>query len=141
MSGNGRDGFGPVKSASSMRRVSIGRVTRDVLAAHRRQYPGTGSALVWSVAGAPVTAAQATQAWVRAIANMPDMRKRSGWHDLRHFNASALIAAGISVRAVADRLGHANPTITLQTYGGDRAETSKPCRGLGLSLSPKQRHP
>lgn len=41
---------------------------------------------------------------------------RSGWHDLRHFNASLLISDGLSVRAVADRLGHEDPAETLRTY-------------------------
>ena len=45
-------------------------------------------------------------------------------HDLRHFYASALISAGLSARAVADLLGHENPTTTLRVYAklfpGDR---------------------
>jgi integrase len=42
--------------------------------------------------------------------------QRSGWHDLRHHHASLLIAAGCSPRAVAERLGHADPSETLRTY-------------------------
>jgi integrase len=37
-------------------------------------------------------------------------------HDLRHFSASALVAAGVDHRTVADRLGHASPAFTLATY-------------------------
>jgi integrase len=37
-------------------------------------------------------------------------------HDLRHFFASALIAAGCDVVAVQRQLGHANASITLATY-------------------------
>lgn len=37
-------------------------------------------------------------------------------HDLRHFSASTLVAAGIDHRTVADRLGHASPSFTLATY-------------------------
>jgi integrase len=37
-------------------------------------------------------------------------------HDLRHGHASILLDAGVSVREVADRLGHANPTTTLTVY-------------------------
>ena len=37
-------------------------------------------------------------------------------HDLRHFFASGLIAAGCDVVAVQRALGHANATITLNTY-------------------------
>ncbi|WP_319463463.1 tyrosine-type recombinase/integrase [Micromonospora sp. RTP1Z1] len=37
-------------------------------------------------------------------------------HDLRHFFASALIRAGLSVKVVSDRLGHANAAQTLGVY-------------------------
>ena len=39
------------------------------------------------------------------------------FHDLRHFYASALIAAGLNVKVVQSRLGHATATETLDTYG------------------------
>jgi integrase len=32
-------------------------------------------------------------------------------------HASALIAAGVDVVAISQRLGHANPTVTLNIYG------------------------
>lgn len=45
-------------------------------------------------------------------------------HDLRHFYASALISGGVSVRGVADLLGHEDPALTLRVYAklfpGDR---------------------
>ncbi|MFI5035021.1 MAG: tyrosine-type recombinase/integrase [Acidimicrobiales bacterium] len=37
-------------------------------------------------------------------------------HDLRHFAATRLIAAGVPVRTVSGRLGHANPSTTLSVY-------------------------
>ena len=38
-------------------------------------------------------------------------------HALRHQYASVLLAAGESVVAVAERLGHENATLVLKTYG------------------------
>jgi integrase len=38
-------------------------------------------------------------------------------HSLRHTHASMLIAAGMDILTVSRRLGHASPTITLNTYG------------------------
>ncbi|MGY1619456.1 tyrosine-type recombinase/integrase [Geodermatophilus sp. SYSU D00691] len=38
-------------------------------------------------------------------------------HDLRHHYASVLLAAGESVVAVAERLGHENASLVLTTYG------------------------
>ena len=37
-------------------------------------------------------------------------------HDLRHFTATQLIGAGVDVRTVAGRLGHADPSLTLRVY-------------------------
>lgn len=37
-------------------------------------------------------------------------------HDLRHAAASYLLASGVDVRTVAERLGHANPRTTLSVY-------------------------
>jgi integrase len=38
------------------------------------------------------------------------------FHDLRHTHASILLSQGQSVRAVSQRLGHANPAMTLKVY-------------------------
>jgi integrase len=37
-------------------------------------------------------------------------------HDFRHFTATRLMAAGVPVRTVSGRLGHANPSTTLSVY-------------------------
>jgi integrase len=37
-------------------------------------------------------------------------------HDLRHTHATLLLAKGTPVKVVSERLGHANPTITLTVY-------------------------
>ena len=39
------------------------------------------------------------------------------FHDLRHYFASLLIAAGLDVKVVQTRLRHASATTTLNTYG------------------------
>ena len=49
------------------------------------------------------------------------VRKRAGLdgvrlHDLRHFAATRLLAAGVPVRTVSGRLGHANAATTLGVY-------------------------
>jgi integrase len=37
-------------------------------------------------------------------------------HELRHFSATTAIGAGVDVRTVAGRLGHADPGVTLRVY-------------------------
>ena len=44
------------------------------------------------------------------------LRARVKLHDLRHFYASGLIAAGCDVVTVQRALGHASATVTLNTY-------------------------
>lgn len=43
---------------------------------------------------------------------LPDIRL----HDLRHTACTMLLHAGLNVRAVASRMGHANPNVTLSVY-------------------------
>ena len=38
------------------------------------------------------------------------------FHDLRHLHATALLAAGVPVNTVADRMGHASARMTLDVY-------------------------
>ncbi len=37
-------------------------------------------------------------------------------HDLRHVHATMLLLAGVPVHVVSERLGHADPSITLRVY-------------------------
>jgi integrase len=41
---------------------------------------------------------------------------RIRFHDLRHTHASQLLAAGVNVKVVSERLGHASVAFTLDTY-------------------------
>ena len=38
-------------------------------------------------------------------------------HDLRHTHATHLLAAGVNVKIVSERLGHASTSFTLDVYG------------------------
>lgn len=49
---------------------------------------------------------------VRDAVDAPTVRL----HDLRHFTATQLIAAGVDVRTVAERLGHSDASLTLRVY-------------------------
>ncbi len=64
--------------------------------------------------GKPFHPDSITQKWERFVdkANLPKIRL----HDLRHSNATALIAAGVSAKVVQHRLGHSDVSISLNTY-------------------------
>ncbi|MFE5132015.1 site-specific integrase, partial [Bacillus mobilis] len=38
------------------------------------------------------------------------------FHDLRHTHATLLLAKGVNVKVISERLGHSNIKITLDTY-------------------------
>jgi integrase len=42
--------------------------------------------------------------------------RREGLHQLRHFYASVMLAAGVSIKELAEYLGHADPAFTLRVY-------------------------
>ncbi|GAA3508329.1 site-specific recombinase XerD [Streptosporangium album] len=42
--------------------------------------------------------------------------RQNGFHRLRHHFASVLLEDGVSIKAVAEFLGHADPGFTLRTY-------------------------
>lgn len=52
------------------------------------------------------------------------------FHDLRHFSVSTLIAAGVDVRTVAERHGHAQATMTLNRYAHALPERDRVAAGI-----------
>ena len=64
--------------------------------------------------GEPIHPHAVYEAFRRIVANagIPAMR----FHDLRHTHGSLLIAEGVPVKVVSERLGHAHIAHTLQTY-------------------------
>ncbi|HUB71332.1 MAG TPA: site-specific integrase [Acidimicrobiales bacterium] len=63
------------------------------------------------------------------------------FHDLRHFSATQLVGAGIDIRTVAGRLGHADASTTLRVYSHLLAERDRAAaEHLGaLALGAKSR--
>ena len=55
-------------------------------------------------------------------------------HDLRHYVATRLIAGGVDIRTVANRLGHASPTTTLNTYSHFVSEADRGAADLLADL-------
>lgn len=103
--------WGPLKTTASYRTVPLAAVTRERMAEHLEAFPVRAHGFLFASArGAPLRRSQLEYAWQTAGA------RGKGWHELRHHHASLLIAAGMSPRAVADRLGHGDPSITLQVY-------------------------
>ena len=64
--------------------------------------------------GHPLDRRRFSDSWRATMkaAGLADVR----FHDCRHTFASTLLSAGVSIKAVAEWLGHASPTVTLRTY-------------------------
>ncbi|MGH9118274.1 MAG: tyrosine-type recombinase/integrase [Acidimicrobiales bacterium] len=108
--------LGEPKTDSSYRTVPLATV--DMLSAHLVRFPAAHEwrLMFTNERGAPIQQHPFSSVWETA-------RRRAGlpeWatpHDLRHFYASTLIRAGLSVKVVQARLGHKSATTTLDTYG------------------------
>jgi len=111
---------GDVKTKRSRRRVDLDPGTVDVLREHRknqleaRLLIGAGyhdRGLVFAnVDGAPWNPDSIGQAFKRLVASsgLP----RISLHGLRHTHTSHLLAAGVNVKVVSERLGHASVSFT-----------------------------
>ena len=107
-----------------LRRIALDDTTVAALRAHRTRQAeerlAAGPAwqehdlVVAREDGLPVHPERITAAFRRhaAAAGLPRIRL----HDLRHSYATAALAAGVPVKVVSERLGHANTAITSDLY-------------------------
>jgi integrase len=74
--------------------------------------------------GRPLHRSSWANIWV-PVAQVAGFPKGAGLHSLRHYFATRLIHNGASVKRVQLALGHATPTITLNTYVGEWPDTDQ----------------
>lgn len=106
--------FGPPKTAASNRVLELPEVVAEELARHLARYGDGPDGLIFrSATGQPLRRSTWSDAF-RSAAKAVGVAAST--HDLRHYCASQLIAAGCSVKAVQQHLGHATAAETLDTY-------------------------
>jgi len=112
------------KTPKSARRISLDPATVAALRAHKRRQ--LEERLAWGEAwqdhglvftredGTPLRPAYVSRAFARlaASAGLPTLTL----HGLRHSYATAGLAAGVPVKVMSERLGHANTAITSDLY-------------------------
>ncbi len=109
--------LGPAKTESSVRTIPAPTSVLEALTAHLQAHGEGPLRLIFSTShGTAVRRSLAAATW-RDGAEKARAPATSGWHELRHFYASLLIAAGESVKVVQSRLGHKSAMETLDTYG------------------------
>jgi integrase len=105
---------GPTKTGK-VRAVSLPGFLRDMLAAHIADFPNRDGILFAGPVGGMLRPNNfRKRIFYRATkeAGLEGLRV----HDLRHTCAALLFAQGAPIKAVAERLGHSRPTVTLNTY-------------------------
>ncbi|WP_402843719.1 tyrosine-type recombinase/integrase [Microbacterium sp. GXS0129] len=84
--------------------------------------------IVLGALGRPIGPRQLDYAFAKARATVPGLPEDFRFHDLRHYFASLLIAAGLDIKTVQKRLRHKTAQQTLDVYGHlwpDKDESSK----------------
>lgn len=116
------------------RDVPLSEPVKLALAEHIRRFPPKEITLPWdtpdgkptkvrliltSVRGLAIAANDFNRNYWKAAleaAKVPHGRYENGMHELRHFFASVLLDQGESIKAVAEWLGHSDPSFTLKIY-------------------------
>lgn len=110
------------KTDSARRRIDLDPTTVDVLVAWRDWQRTEQAAAGITSAGWMFTDGRGQPGHPHTISQVFErIARRAGvrvirLHDLRHTHGTLLIAAGVPVKVVCERLGHAKPAFTIDTY-------------------------
>jgi len=106
--------FAPTKTTAGTRIIAVGEWVIDELNLHLEQFGAGDGGVIVHTGGRPVDdPVGPLHAGRRKHAGVSD---QVSFHDLRHFFASALIAAGCT-KQVQAALGHESAKVTLDVYG------------------------
>lgn len=110
--------IGPPKTPRSRRTVPLPSRVRAAITDHIREYPPAGpdGFLFPAPKGGPIRRTKFMRSFWNPAARAADIPVGEALHALRHYYASVLISAGLSVKVVSDLLGHTNAAQTLNTY-------------------------
>jgi integrase len=131
---------GGAKTFGSLRTLALSPVTLEALRKHRiaqselalslgREFDRSHGLIFPEWTGRPMWPATITARFVR-LNRMAGIKGRPALHAFRHTHATSLLAAGVDLATIAERLGHSTPTTTLSFYSHtdktkDRAAAAK----------------
>lgn len=131
------------------RMIALDADTLDALVLHRKRAEERAAACGVSLdRDALVFSSEpdGSRPWTPSVVTRRFMRLRDGGgfkglrlHDLRHFAATRLLAAGVPVRTVSGRLGHSNAATTLGVYAHFVEESDRDAAVTLGSLLAKER--
>lgn len=105
---------GPLKTRSSKRAISLVDSQMDVLLKHQESQSPKSEIVCSTSAGTYFSFSNIRRA-MKSVCEQAKLKKIR-FHDLRHTHATLLVEAGAPVKAVSERLGHADVRITLERY-------------------------
>lgn len=115
--GSGKPEPAPPKRGKE-REVPLADAVGFALSEHMRRHPPVGGLIFTSRESRAINRNHFNRyVWKPALAAAGvDPSRVNGTHALRHYYASVLLDAGVSIRALADWLGHDDPGFTLRVY-------------------------
>jgi len=128
---DGRYGFGEPKTRRSRRTVTLPAFANDALTRHHASQlaerlaagPGTEEGLIFTApTGRPVNGGWLSHRWA-TLADRASVDVT--FHQLRHGQTSLLVALGVHPRVIAERLGHASATISMDLYAHLAADSDR----------------
>lgn len=121
------------------REVPLPDTVANELSEHLRKYPPAADGLVFTTRERkPLNRNYINvHVWKKALrVASVDPSRTNGMHALRHYYASALLEAGVSIRAVGEYLGHADPGFTLRVYAHLMPASDERASGDGPRAEP-----
>lgn len=119
--------FGPTKTGDSRRSIPLPPVILEMLADHKlsqeAEIQKAGDKylpldLVFATnKGTPLNRLNIARRHFKPILKAAGLPETTRLYDLRHSACTLLMATGVPIRAISERMGHANPNQTLSTYG------------------------
>ena len=101
------------KTRASVRRIHVSTSLIEILQAlpHKDE-----NSFVFHTKNETLIANSDIQYYFNALKKVSNIDKPLHFHDLRHTHATLLIMAGVNIKTVSTRLGHASVSITLNRY-------------------------
>ncbi|MEW4328217.1 site-specific integrase [Rossellomorea marisflavi] len=102
------------KTRASRRNIAMPGKLIAVLKAHRERLDEKAEYVIVTSKLTPINQRNLTKAMYELIrkVGLPPIR----FHDFRHTHASILLANGVNVKVIQERLGHSRISTTLDTY-------------------------
>jgi len=109
--------YGPAKTQTANRTITLPNILIDILAEHLATYPTDTGFVFTSSQGNPIRWTNLRRRhWKQAV--MDSVGEPCKPHDLRHSHAAISIAQGVHPKVLSARMGHSKIAITMDTYGG-----------------------